>query len=335
MDTLLPAPGYRAERPTRGDLEAIGEILVACDVDEVGEPDFLDAQWLEEEWDGFPVNLATDAWIVRRTDGPVAAYVHVAEEIPGRVWEAVGWVHPTQRNKGLGSFLVQATEQDVLRKLTEGGSMQLHHIVMGVNGAGRDLMSRAGFEATRHFWHMEIDLEAPRPRPDLSPGISIAPLHLERDEPDIHRVLEVSFAQHWGFASTPYEKWLDESVRKPWFDAALSFVARSEGEAVGALVGRVDHGRGFVDDLGVLKEQRGRGIGAALLDTAFAAFEQRGLARARLNVDAGNETGAVRLYERVGMRMVRSWIVFAKEITAAGGRRATVAQAQPRGEGRI
>jgi mycothiol synthase len=316
VDTLLPAPGYRAERPSRGDLEAIGEVLVACDVDEVGEPDVLDAQALEEEWDAYPVNLATDAWLVRSNDGGVAAYAHAAEEIPSRVWEAIGWVHPGHRGRGLGGFLVRATEQDVSAKLRENDSLHLHHVVMGNNKAGRNLMNRAGFEVTRHFWHMEIDLGASRPRPPLSPGISIAPLLLERDEPDIHRVLEASFAQHWGFASTPYEKWLDETVRKPWFDATLSFVARSENEVVGALIGRVDHGRGFVDDLGVLKEQRGRGIGAALLDAAFSAFEQRGLARARLNVDAGNETGAVRLYERVGMRRVRSWIVFAKEITA-------------------
>jgi mycothiol synthase len=317
VDTLLAAPGYRAERPSRDDLEDIGKVLVACDVDEVGQPDVFDAHALEEEWDAYPVNLDTDAWLVRSDDGGVVAYAHAAEEIPSRVWEAIGWVHPSHRGKGLGSFLVRATEQDVSAKLCENDSLQFHHVVMGNDKAGGDLMSRAGFEPTRHFWHMEIDLEAPRPRPHPSPGISIAPLQLERDEPDIHRVLEASFAQHWGFASTPYEKWLDETVRRRWFDATLSFVARSEDEVVGALVGRVDHGRGFVDDIGVLEEQRGRGIGAALLDNAFAAFEQRELTRARLNVDAGNETGAVRLYERVGMTMVRSWIVFAKEIAGS------------------
>ena len=63
--------------------------------------------------------------------------------------------------------------------------------------------------------------------------------------------------------------------------------------------------------------ERGRGIGAALLDTSFSAFEERGLSLARLNVDSANETGAVRLYERVGMKPVRTWVVMAKEIGAA------------------
>jgi hypothetical protein len=35
----------------------------------------------------------------------------------------------------------------------------------------------------------------------------------------------------------------------------------------------------------------------------------------RLNVDADNPTGAVALYERVGMRKVRGWDIYEKRIT--------------------
>jgi hypothetical protein len=36
-------------------------------------------------------------------------------------------------------------------------------------------------------------------------------------------------------------------------------------------------------------------------------FAGRGLLRALLSVDAENSTGATRLYERVGMRVVNRW----------------------------
>ncbi|MDQ3660683.1 MAG: GNAT family N-acetyltransferase [Actinomycetota bacterium] len=319
MNSLEAPPGYRAERPTRADLSDIAEVLVACDIDEVGQPDFQDAQWLEEEWDLYPVDLETCAWVVRNAENRTAAYVHIAEEIPGRVWEAVGWVHPKARGEGLGSFLVRATEKDLTTKLSGAEHLNLHHIVSGADALALNLLGSAGFAPTRHFWHMQIDLGAHRPRPARPPELSIVPLRLQHDEVEVHRVLEAAFARHWGFAETPFDKWIEESVRKPWFDASLSFVARFKEEIAGALIGRIDHGRGFIDDLGVIETQRGRGIGAALLDESFSSFEQRGLSAARLNVDAGNETGAVRLYERLGMKTVRTWVVLAKQIGAEQG----------------
>lgn len=317
MSPLEAPPGYRAERPSRTDLEAIAEILVACDIEEVGHPDFLDGQWLEEEWDVYPVDLSSNAWVARDEQGRAAAYAHIVEEIPGITWEAVGWVHPHDRSRGLGLFLLRATEQDAGAKLSGATPLNLHHIVSGWDAAADDLLRDAGFEPTRYFWHMELSLGPARPRPPMPPGVEITPFRLEQDERDVHRVLEIAFEKHWGAAPIAFEKWKQESVQMPWFDPSLWFVARNKGEIVGVLVGRIEHGRGFVDDLGVLEAQRGRGIGAALLDTSFTAFEERGLSRARLNVDAANETGAVGLYERVGMKPVRTWVVFAKEIGAA------------------
>jgi len=66
-----------------------------------------------------------------------------------------------------------------------------------------------------------------------------------------------------------------------------------------------DTGLGWVATLGVRAPWRRRGLGEALLHASFAALHARGLRRVGLGVDAQNVTGALRLYERVGMRQVR------------------------------
>lgn len=62
---------------------------------------------------------------------------------------------------------------------------------------------------------------------------------------------------------------------------------------------------GWINTLGVGTRWRGRGLGESLLCGAFSDLHARGLRRVGLGVDAENATGALRLYERVGMGVVR------------------------------
>lgn len=65
-----------------------------------------------------------------------------------------------------------------------------------------------------------------------------------------------------------------------------------------------DAGEGYVAILGILPEFRGRGLARLLLRTAFVRDRDLGRVATRLGVDAENTTGAVRLYEGVGMTSV-------------------------------
>ena len=71
---------------------------------------------------------------------------------------------------------------------------------------------------------------------------------------------------------------------------------------------------GWVNALGVRTSRRRRGLGELLLRTAFAEFARRGETRVGLGVDTENETGATRLYERVGMRVAFRTNVFRKDL---------------------
>jgi mycothiol synthase len=149
-------------------------------------------------------------------------------------------------------------------------------------------------------------------------GIELRRLDPERDFPAAHRILEEAFEDHWDHSPTPFEEFLDRSVLGDDFDPALWVIAVDADEPVGILAASAHTDRGWVDDLGVLRSHRGRGIATALLRESFTEFERRGLRRVRLNVDSDNLTGAVALYERVGMRAVTSYDLWARAIE--GGR---------------
>lgn len=62
---------------------------------------------------------------------------------------------------------------------------------------------------------------------------------------------------------------------------------------------------GSIQNLGVTPGHRGRGLGTGLLFQALRGFRQAGLQRATLEVTAQN-VGAVRLYQRLGFRNVKT-----------------------------
>lgn len=53
-----------------------------------------------------------------------------------------------------------------------------------------------------------------------------------------------------------------------------------------------------------------------MLRQSFATFTAREIPVVMLNVDSQNTTGAARLYERVGMRVVRGWDVCEKAVAS-------------------
>ncbi len=64
-------------------------------------------------------------------------------------------------------------------------------------------------------------------------------------------------------------------------------------------------GMGAIQNLGIVPEHRGLGLGSVLLERALAGFRQAGLTQAFLEVTAQNQ-GAIRLYRRLGFVSTRT-----------------------------
>ena len=65
------------------------------------------------------------------------------------------------------------------------------------------------------------------------------------------------------------------------------------------------HDCGAVQNLGITPPHRGLGLGTMLLTQSMAGFRRSGLAKVCLEVTSQND-GAIRLYQRIGFRTVRT-----------------------------
>jgi ribosomal protein S18 acetylase RimI-like enzyme len=125
----------------------------------------------------------------------------------------------------------------------------------------------------------------------------------------VYECTQESFADHWDFRSISIELWRSFNTVDPRFDPTLWWLVEDDGELAAACLNHWhfsgDPAFGWVGTLGVRRRWRRRGLGLALLRHSFADFARRGAKRVGLGVDGENTTGAVRLYERAGMRPVR------------------------------
>lgn len=122
----------------------------------------------------------------------------------------------------------------------------------------------------------------------------------------LHATYQEAFSDHAWFVPEPLDDFVHH-VSTGQSDRSLWFVADAGEEVAGVEICRPqaegDPETGWVSILAVRRPWRRRGLGTALLLHAFHAFSARGRTRVALGVDADNETGAVRLYERAGMKI--------------------------------
>jgi mycothiol synthase len=71
---------------------------------------------------------------------------------------------------------------------------------------------------------------------------------------------------------------------------------------------------GYVAQLAVRRDQRGRGLGLACSATGSGSSTAEGFARSTSTSTSENRTGATRLYERAGMRVQHRYDSWVKDV---------------------
>ena len=104
---------------------------------------------------------------------------------------------------------------------------------------------------------------------------------------------------------------MHEIRQKPGFLPEATWLAarrnpNGEDEFCGTIQGIIDrNGMGAVQNLGVVPEYRGHGLGKALMCQALDGFQRVGLERVFLEVTCQNEA-AIRLYRQLGFHKART-----------------------------
>lgn len=315
MGRGLP-PGYTVRPAEKSDAGAIAALINAVD-ESLGSTPWVTEADVVEDFGDPDLELDPHTRVVEE-GSRLVAYCELWKVAPGdEPVEAQGWVDPSSRGRGLGAFLVDTFEDAAVERGRSVGRRRLllRTYFPAGDEAARALFAGRGYSLVRHFWHMWIDLDDVVPEaPPVPSGLTLRPLDPETDARALHELMMTAFAGHWGWTPTSFENFWRRVSGRDDFDPGLTFLVFEGDRLIGGSINVVKLGEGWVNDLGVLKEARGRGIGELLLRHTFASFKRRGLPAVALGVDAGNATGAVRLYERVGMRVIRSFDSYEREL---------------------
>jgi len=123
----------------------------------------------------------------------------------------------------------------------------------------------------------------------------------DTDARAIHALLSRTYADA-GDTLPPAAEWWAKLSGDEDFDANVCFVAVDAKERIAGVAQCWT--TSFLKDLAVRADARRLGLGEALLTHCFAVFRRRGAQRLDLKVEVDNPTGALRLYERSGMKAV-------------------------------
>jgi mycothiol synthase len=232
-------------------------------------------------------------------------------------------VLPSYRRRGIGASILRESERRARARLDDVDAPTVYMVTWADawhSDAGA-LFNRLGLQAARHFFTMEYDRPSV-PDPDVPPGYTIRVFDPEREARDAWRVIDTAFRDHWGYYGTPYESWR-EWYLGDWMDPGLCRVAvASDGELAGASMCYIDpeenerlgRQRGWIEDLGVLRSHRRRGLGRALLLASMRGLRARGCTHLTLGVDTHNPTGALALYRSVGFRVCSQSSIYRKRL---------------------
>ena len=319
MDTAITLPRqYTVRPPSQDDIPGILALVAACDIASDGDADPLTEEELLSYWRG--LDLARDAWLVTAEDGTLAGYLTLLLHDAAYGWiEADGYVHPAHRGQGIGTALLRLAEaraHELIPAVPAGGRVVLQGGLTLADEAAPLLFEHEGFCLARYFWRMATQMDPPPPAAAWPDGVRVRTCVRGQDERVIFEALEEAFRDHWGHPPRNYDEWYARNVESSSYDPSLWWLATGkDGEPAGAIRCHLQpDGTGWVNALGVRRHWRSHGLGRALLLQAFGEFHRRGVHTVALGVDAQNPTGATQLYERAGMRVVRRFAVYRKEL---------------------
>ena len=300
MDLQLPRPFTC--RPLRfEDAQAVTDLTAQTEKHDLGEV-FVELEDIVGHWQRPSLDLATDSLGV--FDDRLVAY---GEVYKGQRAEVC--VLPSHRGLGLGSALMRWTWGVALAH----GRHYVGQTVSAAQSDARELFRANGYDELYTAWIMEFPEDAEIVASPLPAGTTIRPYVPGREEHAAYEVIDNAFNEWPNRDPSTYEDWAPTVVGRPGFEPWQLLVAvEDDGQVVGACYFSPLDDAGWIDQIAVRGDRRGLGLGRALLVAAFTEARARGATKSVLSTDS--RTGALSLYEHVGMRIKQSFVHWAKQL---------------------
>jgi len=275
-------------------------------------------------WQRSGFSLDADTRVVEDAAGKPIAYAVINDKLPHERIRGDYYVHPHHDVPALTEVLLDWLESRARESITrapKGSRVVITHHILAQDRSRKELLLTKGYSLVHHSLRMRLEMTEP-PVAIVPDGILIRSLDREKDLPSISRTIQESFRNHWGFVRRDldddvarYEQWLNDD---PGIDPAVWHLACANNQVVGVCLGTTrysgEENQAYIFTLGVRDAWRGRGIGRGLLLHAFAKFYKMERRLVDLDIDTVNLTGALRLYESVGMRTLWQIDEYEKEL---------------------
>ncbi len=296
------------------DAALVEAFLNLCNYHDLGEA-WSEAGELQRAWQAPNFSVAESTYALF-ADDQLVAYAELWDIDPPYV-RAYGnlAVHPAWRGRGIEARLLAWLIETSKRNLARAPQTARVMLRVGADSRLRELLAlyeQHGFRHIRSYYQMRLDMDAPPPEPSLPEGIALRTFRKGQDERATFEAIDEAFRDHFGHIGGQFALFEHYVLNDPLADHSMWYLALAGEQIAGVCLClkyiAEDPEMGWVEELAVRRPYRKRGLGMALLQTAFGEFYRRGYRRVGLAVDSQNLTGALRLYERAGMRPERTWL---------------------------
>jgi len=298
--------GIAARAATWDDVDAVTSLVAACEllhdgVSAVHREDIV-ADWARSSFD------LTRHSVVATSGDAMVAEVDVFD---GR---AEANVHPDWRGRGLGTWVLGQAERIAREQRAPRAAQTLSDRATDAVA----LLRRHGYGHLYTSWVLRIENEQRPLPPDLPADVVFRNYVPGDDDRAVFQVIEDAFSEWPNRLPSTFEDWYPMILGRESFEPWMVLLAAEEatGEIVGvANVIDQDLDAGWVQQLATKATHRHRGIGRALMRRAMTVFWDLG--KPGLEVATDSRTGALGLYEQIGMHVVASYTNHAKDLTYA------------------
>ncbi|HET6866347.1 MAG TPA: GNAT family N-acetyltransferase, partial [Solirubrobacteraceae bacterium] len=200
---------------------------------------------------------------------------------------------PEYRRRGVGTRLLEWS----LERAPRGVELSIANEALTADAHALYLSN--GFRPRMTETRMVRPLVPDPPDARLPAGVATVPWTAD-SAPLFFTAYRASFADRPGFPDPGAEEWIADG-RGAAFRPDLSRVALLGDEPLGFITIELRAGSGWIDQLGIAPEWRGRGLARALLNASLRRLYEEHLAEVFLHVNLNNPRAA-RLFSRAGFR---------------------------------